>query len=128
MPQYKPDEYSTVSPYLIVNGADATIEFLKQAFDAIELRRFPDDSGKLMHAEVRIEDSVLMLADPVPPDWSPVASYVHVYVRDVDAAYKKALDAGAISVQEPVKKQDEDKRGGVKDTGGTTWWIATKVE
>ncbi len=128
MQQYKPAAYSTVSPYLIVNGADATIEFLKQVFDAVELRRFPDDAGKLMHAEVRIDDTVLMLADPVPPDWPPIASYVHIYVKDVDATYRRALAAGAVSVQEPVKKQDENKRGGVKDAGGTTWWIATKVE
>lgn len=125
---FKPNNYSTVSPYLIVKDADATIDFLKRAFGAIELRRFPDDSGKLMHAEVRIDDTVIMLADPAPPDWQPVSSYVHIYVPDVDAAYRKALEAGAVSVQEPVKKQDEDKRGGVKDAGGVTWWIATKVE
>ena len=128
MSQHKPAAYSTVSPYLIVNGADATIEFLKQVFDAVELRRFPDDFGKLMHAEVRIDDTVLMLADPAPPDWPSITSYVHIYVRDVDVTYRKALDAGAVSVQEPVKKQDEEKRGGVKDAGGTIWWIATKVE
>jgi uncharacterized glyoxalase superfamily protein PhnB len=127
-PQHKPENYSTVSPYLIVNDAGATIEFLKRAFGAIELRRFPDESGKLMHAEVRIDDTVIMLADPAPPDWLPVSGYVHIYVQDVDATYKKAIEAGATSVQEPVKKQDEDKRGGVKDVGGTTWWIATKVE
>lgn len=126
--QHKPANYSTVSPYLIVNGADATIDFLTRVFGAIELRRFPDDSGKLMHAEVRIDDTIIMLADPAPPDWPPVSSYVHIYVPDVDATYRKALEAGAVSVQEPVKKQDEDKRGGVKDAGGTTWWIATKVE
>ena len=128
MSQHKPANYSTVSPYLIVGDADATIEFLKKVFDAIELRRFPDDSGKLMHAEVKIDDTVIMLADPAPPDWNPIAAYVHVYVSDVDATYRKALDAGAVSVQEPIKKEDEDKRGGVKDAGGTTWWIATKVE
>jgi uncharacterized glyoxalase superfamily protein PhnB len=127
MSEYKPDTYSTVSPYLIVNGADATIAFLKRVFGAVELRRFPDDSGKLMHAEVRIDDTVLMLADPAPPGWPAIASHVHIYVRDVDATYRKALDAGAVSVQEPVRKQDEDKRGGVRDAGGTTWWIATKV-
>lgn len=126
--EYKPNSYSTVSPYLIVSGADATIEFLKRVFDAVELRRFPDGAGRLTHAEVRIGDTVIMLADPAPPDWPVVASYVHVYVSDVDAAYRKALEAGAESVQEPVKKEDEDKRGGVKDAGGTTWWIATKVE
>ena len=126
--QFKPSNYTSVSPYLIVNGADETIEFVKRVFGAIELRRFPDESGKLMHAEIRIDDTVLMLADPSLPDWPPVACYVHIYVRDVDATYRKALEAGAISVQEPVKKQDEDKRGGVKDAGGTTWWIATKIE
>ena len=125
---YKPDNYNTVSPYLIVNGAAATIDFLKQVFGATEVRRFADESGKLMHAEVRIDDTVIMLADPAPPDWPPIASNVHVYVRDVDETYRDALEAGATSVQEPVKKQDEDKRGGVKDHGGTTWWIATKVE
>ena len=128
MSQHKPANYSTVSPYLIVGDADATIAFLKKVFDAVELRRFPDDSGKLMHAEVQIDDTVIMLADPAPPDWNPIAAYVHIYVSDVDATYRKALDAGAESVQEPIKKEDEDKRGGVKDAGGTTWWIATKVE
>ena len=123
---YKPTTYSTVSPYLIVDGADATIGFLKEVFGAVELRRFPAESGKLMHAEVRIEDTVIMLADPAP-DWPPVPSHVHVYVEDVDATYQRALEAGAESVQEPVKKQDEDKRGGVKDSGGTTWWISTKI-
>jgi len=58
----------------------------------------------------------------------PVPSHVHVYVIDVDATYTRALAAGATSVQEPAKKQDPDKRGGVKDAGATTWWIATKVE
>jgi PhnB protein len=53
---------------------------------------------------------------------------VHVYASDVEAIYQRAIAAGAISVQAPIKKDDEDKRGGVKDAGGTTWWIATKVE
>lgn len=124
---YKPNNYSTVSPYLLVNGASATIEFLQHVFGAVELRRFPDAGGKLMHAEVQIEDTVIMLADATE-EWSSMPSYVHIYVPDVDATYQRALEAGATSVQEPVKKDDEDKRGGVKDAGGTTWWIATKVE
>jgi PhnB protein len=126
-PRYKPDNYNTVSPYLIVDGASTTIDFLKRVFDAVELRRFPDARGKVMHAEVRIDDTVVMLTDG-GDGWPPAPSSVHVYVRDVDAAYQRALSAGATSVQAPVKKEDEDKRGGVKDAGGTTWWIATKVE
>jgi uncharacterized glyoxalase superfamily protein PhnB len=68
-----------------------------------------------------------MLADSAEA-WPPISSHVHIYVPDVDAAYQRALEAGALSVQAPVKKEDTDKRGGVKDAGGTTWWIATKVE
>ena len=124
---YKPKNYSTVSPYLIVNGARATIEFLVNVFGAVELRRFPDAAGKLLHAEVRIDDTVVMIADG-NDGWPPVPAHVHIYTRDVDATYKRALEVGATSVQEPVKKEDEDKRSGVKDAGGTTWWIATKVE
>jgi uncharacterized glyoxalase superfamily protein PhnB len=124
---YKPKNYNSVSPYLIVDGASGTIDFLKRVFGAVELRRFPDAAGKLMHAEVRIDDTVVMIADG-GESWPPVPSSVHVYVSDVDAAYRRALAAGATSVQEPVKKEDEDKRGGVKDAGGTTWWIATRVE
>jgi uncharacterized glyoxalase superfamily protein PhnB len=124
---YKPDNYSTVSPYLVVDGAAATIDFLKRVFGATELRWFPNAEGKLMHAEVRIDDTVVMLADS-GEGWSPTPSFVHIYVEDVDATYRRALEAGASSVQEPIKKDDEDKRGGVMDSGGTTWWIATKVE
>jgi PhnB protein len=124
---FKPRGYSTASPYLVVDGASATIDFLADVFAAEELRRFPDDDGKLVHAEVLLDDAVLMIAD-ASEGWPAVPSYVQVYVRDVDATFRRALEAGATSVQEPVKKGDDDKRGGVKDAGGTTWWIATKVE
>jgi PhnB protein len=124
--RHKPEGYPAVSPYLVVDGAARTIEFLAAVFGAVELRRFPGPNGTLMHAEVRIDDSVLMLADSTA-EWPPVPSYVHVYVPDVDATYRRALDARAISVQEPVQKEDEDKRGGVRDAGGTTWWIATRI-
>ena len=124
---YKPQGYSSVSPYLIVEGASHTIAFHVRVFDAVELRRFPDARGKLMHAEVRIDDTVVMLADSTG-DWPSIPANVHVYVADVDATYRRALEAGATPVQEPVQKDDADKRGGVKDVGGTTWWIATKVD
>lgn len=126
-PSFKPDNYTSVSPYLIVDRASNTIAFLQNVFGAVELRRFPDKAGKLLHAEVRIDDTVLMIADS-GDSWPAVPSYVHIYVADVDATYRNALAVGATSVQEPVKKDDADKRGGVKDAGGTTWWIATKVE
>jgi len=124
---YKPGHSSTASPYLIVDGANKTIEFLKEVFGAVEVRRFSDAEGKIRHAEVRIDDSLIMIADGAP-GWPPMQAHVHIYVPDVDVTYRRALEAGAVSVQEPVKKEDEHKRGGVKDAGGTTWWIATKME
>ena len=123
---FKPGGYNSVSPYLIVDGASRTIDFLKAVFGAVELRKFPDEKGRLLHAEVRIDDTVVMLADGGGA-WPPIPSNVHVYVADVDVTYRRALEVGASSVHEPVKKDDEDKRGGVKDAGGTTWWIATRV-
>jgi len=124
---YKPAGHNSVSPYLIVKGASRTIEFLKQAFGAEELMRMTDDDdGGILHAEVRIEDSVVMLADSDPTH--PAQNvHVHVYVPDVDATYRRALEAGATSVQAPVQKHDPDKRGGVREPGGTTWWIGTRV-
>ncbi len=126
MPAHKPEGYTSVSPYLIVDGASGTIGFLTRVFGAAELRRFPAADGKIMHAEVRIDDTVVMLADGAE-GWPPLSSHVHVYVPDVDETYRRALAASAESVQEPVKKEDEDRRGGVKDAGGTTWWISTRV-
>jgi PhnB protein len=124
---YKPEGYSTVSPYLIVDGAARTIDFLAKVFGAVTLREVPGNTGRLLHAEVRIDDTVIMLTDGAE-GWPPTPSHVHVYVADVDDTYDRALAAGATSVQEPMKQGDENKRGGVKDLGGTTWWIATRAE
>lgn len=126
MPDYKPAGHNSVSPYLVVQGAAGTIEFLKQVFDAVELFRMPGPEGRIMHAEVRIDDTVVMLAD-APEGRLAMHAHIHVYVPDVDATYRKALAAGGTSVQEPVKRDDPDKRGGVMDAGGTTWWMATKM-
>jgi uncharacterized glyoxalase superfamily protein PhnB len=122
----KPEGYNSVSPYLIVDGAGELISFLTSVFDAVELRRFPDDSGRLMHAEVRIDDTLVMVADSTE-GWPPASAQVHVYVPDVDETYRRAVDAGADVVQEPVQKGDEDKRGGIMGPGQVTWWIATRV-
>jgi len=124
---YKPQGYNSASAYLCVDGASRTIDFLVRVFAGVELHRIPGAGGKVLHGEVRVDDTVVMLTDGAP-GFPPIAAHVHVYVPDVDATYRRALQAGATSVQEPVKKDDPDKRGGVKDAGGTTWWIATKVE
>jgi len=126
---YKPESYTSVSPYLVVPDAEAVIGFMCEVFGAVELRRFADpDSGRLMHAEVRLGDSVVMLGNSVDRVWPAVESHVHVYVPNVDATYQKALQFGATSLQAPIKKADSDKRGGFKDAWGTSWWVGTKVE
>ncbi len=123
---YKPEGYPSVSAYVMVDGAQRVIDFLKKTFDATELRRYDSPDGTILHAEVRIDDTVVMLSDgggqfPAFPIW------LHVYVPDVDATYRRALEAGGVSVQEPVRKGDPDRRGGVKDPSGNTWWISTQV-
>lgn len=125
---YKPQGYSSVSAYVVAKGAQRVIDFLSKAFDARQMRRFEMPDGSILHAEVQIDDTVVMIADgggesPAFPVW------LHVYVPDVDATYLRALDAGGVSVEEPnQKKGDPDRRGGVKDPAGNTWWIATQVE
>lgn len=124
---HKPAGYNTVSPYLVVAGGQRLIDFVKQAFGATDLRRYDTPAGTIMHAEVRIDDTVVMLGDS-GPEWPPFPSFLHVYVADVDDTYRRALEAGGVSVQEPVQKPgDPDKRGGVKDPAGNTWWISTQV-
>jgi PhnB protein len=127
MSDWKPQGYNSVSPYLVVSDAKATMAFLKAAFDAEPLRVIARPDGTLRHAEARIGDTVVMLADAID-GWPAVPAHVHVYVADVDAIYRRALAAGAKSIAEPAKKDDADKRGGVQDSGGTTWWLATQVE
>lgn len=121
-----PEGYSTVSPYLIASDAADTIRFAQQVLGGDLVRRIDDERGRVRHSEVRIGDSLVMIADAAP-GWPAMPAHVHVYVADVDAVHAGALAAGAESIQEPVRKDDEDKRGGVKDAGGTTWWIATRV-
>jgi uncharacterized glyoxalase superfamily protein PhnB len=123
---YKPEGYPSVAAYVMADGAQRVIDFLKKTFDATELRRYDHPDGTILHAEVRIADTVVMLSDggaqfPAFPIW------LHVYVPDVDVTYRRALDAGGVSVQEPMQKGDPDRRGGVKDPAGNTWWIATQV-
>jgi len=123
---YKPQGYNDVSVYIVTDGAQRVVDFLKKTFDAEELRRFDTPDGKIMHGEVRVGDTVVMIAD-AGANYPAFPAWLHVYVKDVGAAYKKALEAGGTSVQAPVRKEDPDKRGGVKDPAGNTWWISTQV-
>jgi PhnB protein len=125
---WKPVGYSTVSVYLVVDGAQRVIDFLKQIFNATDLRRFSTPDGKIMHAEIRVDDTVVMIADSSGP-YPAFPVWLHVYVPDADATYRKALAAGGTPVQEPIRKEgDPDQRGGFKDPAGNTWWVSTQLQ
>ena len=125
MPAWKPEGYCSVSPYLLCAEPQRTIDFLVAVFGGQILRRYEHADGTLMHAEVKVDDSVIMLggARAGVPSEQP---HLHLYVPDVDDAYQRALEYGARPVQAPVRKSDEDKRGGVRDANGVTWWLATQ--
>ena len=122
-----PAGYRTVTPYLIVEGAEDLLTFVKQAFAAEETVRMPRPDGTIAHAEVRIGDSVVMLGE-ASEQWPPMPGSIHLYVGDCDATYRRALEAGATSVQEPADQFYGDRSGGVRDPVGNVWWIATHVE
>jgi PhnB protein len=124
---YKPQGYASVSVYIMANDAQRVIDFLKQTFDAKQTRRTDLPDGSIMHAEVQIDDTVVMIAD-ASDEFPGFPVWLHVYVPDVDATYQRALETGGVSVQEPSQREGEpDRRGGVKDPAGNTWWIATQV-
>ena len=117
--QWKPEGYTSVAPYLIVADAQATLDFARAVFGAETLRVMRGDSGAITHAEMRIDDTVVMLGQaPGGP-----AAHVHVYVSDPGGAQSAALAFGADEV-EPVQDRPEGvRRGGVRDANGITWWL-----
>ena len=129
-----PEGMHTVTPHLVCNGASEAIAFYIKAFEATEVARKPGPNGKLMHAMVRIGDSMVMLVDEVP-EWqavgprtlkgSPVT--LHLYVSDADAVFQRAIDAGATSFMPVQEMFWGDRYGVVEDPFGHRWSIATHV-
>jgi uncharacterized glyoxalase superfamily protein PhnB len=115
-----------VRPYLIVPGAAELIEFLQQTFNAEVLLRAPAPSGRLMHAEVRVGDSIVEMGD-ASDEWKAIAAPLHVYIDDVDAAYERALAAGATSLYPPTDQFYGDREAGIVDRFGTQWFIAKRA-
>jgi PhnB protein len=122
-----PEGYHAVTPYLVVRDADALMQFTIDAFGAKEKVRMPGPDGKLAHGEVEIGGSVVMMGSPMNgQDFMP--AMIYLYVPDTDATYKKALGAGATSLEEPNDAFYGDRRAGVKDSQGNQWFIATHQE
>ena len=123
-----PQGYHTVTPYLVVDGAEKIIRFVKEAFGAqpvFEPMARPD--GKIMHAEFKIGDSVVMLAD-TSERAQATSDTLHLYVPNVDAVYQKALKAGGKSLMEPTDQFYGDRSSSVMDPAGNRWFIATHIE
>jgi PhnB protein len=122
-----PDGFHAVTPYLVVEEAQDLIRFLKQAFNAVEEHRSTDQEGKVLHAQLKLGDSIVMLSD-AHKDFGPMPGMLYLYVEDVDVVYHRALQAGGTSLQEPTDQFYGDRSGGVRDMCGNQWWIATRKE
>lgn len=122
-----PVGFHSVTPYLTVQGVPALIDFLKGAFGATEVHRHTLPDGSIMHAQVRIGDSPVMMGE-AHGQWPPLPASLYVYVEDVDATYRRALEAGAQSLVAPHDEFYGDRMSGVKDPVGNYWWIATHIE
>ena len=130
-----PDGYHSVTPYLYIDGAARAIDFYKQAFGAVEVMRLEASGGKIGHAEIKIGDSHVMLADEFPDMGARgphtiggTAVGLMVYLPDVDVVVDRAVKAGA-TLERPVEnKFYGDRTGGIIDPFGHRWYISTHVE
>ena len=122
-----PDGYHTVTPYLAVQEAATLIEFLKQGFEAEEICRILHPEGGIMHAEVKIGDSIIMVGE-ARGEFKPMPSSIYLYVENTDATYDRVLKAGGTSIMEPKDEFWGDRHASVKDPSGNHWSIATHQE
>lgn len=126
-PDFKPNGYNSASPYFIVDEAQKLIDFLVYVFDAKQLRRYDRNDGSIMHAEIKIDDSVIMLSN-ANKEYLAMRLVMHVYVPNVDEIFEKAISAGCEIIDKPKTREgDPDKRGAFKDFAGNIWSVATQV-
>jgi PhnB protein len=122
-----PEGHHSVTPYLVVDDVAKLIDFLKQAFEAVEIHRMQRPDGRVGHAEVKIGDSMVMMGE-AQGEWKALPCAIYLYVENADAVYRHAVNAGATSIMEPADQFYGDRHGGVKDPCGNMWWIATHIE
>jgi PhnB protein len=119
-----PEGFHTVTPYLVVAGVGRLIEFLKEAFEAEETIRAADKDGVINHAAVRIGDSMVEMGE-ASGEWKAMPAGLHLYVENADETYRRAMQAGAVSLYEPQDMDYGDRESGVTDPSGNSWYIAT---
>ncbi|MGH2728893.1 MAG: VOC family protein [Actinomycetota bacterium] len=127
--KFKPDGYSSVTPYLVVEDAAGLIDFIKSVFGGNERMRMPMPNGGVGHAEVEVGDSLIMMSDSSSTDNNiTFPGMLNLYVEDCDTVYKAALAAGAESAREPATQFYGDRNAVIRDPFGNTWSISTHVE
>jgi uncharacterized glyoxalase superfamily protein PhnB len=126
MAQPIPQGFHSITPFISVNNAEKVVEFLHK-LGAEEKYAFRGPDGELWHCQMQFGDSMIMIGDPMDKHPS-MPSMLYIYVPDADALYKKAVQAGGVSVQEPTDQFYGDRSGGVTDPCGNVWWFATHKE
>jgi uncharacterized glyoxalase superfamily protein PhnB len=122
-----PEGFHAITPYLFAQGASRLIDFISAAFDGELLSHEKRPDGAIMHATMRVRDSMLMLADPIP-EFESMPSSLYLYVVDCDTVYQRALSSGGVSVFPMMTLPSGQRYGAVKDPCGNIWWVATQVE
>lgn len=125
MAHWKSASYSSLSPYLICVDAEGLLAFIESAFDGSVLRRFDRADGSLMHAEIKIDDSIVMVGGGTS-GIADAPAHLHLYAEDAVATFDRAVQAGRSVVREIEQADDGDLRGGVRDPWGSVWWIDTQ--
>ena len=125
-PNFKPEGYNSVSPYFIIKGAEDFIKLMQTIFNATELRRYEMPDGSVMHAEIKIDDSVIMLGE-ASEKFPAIPIVMHVYVSDLDATFQKVVEAGCEIIEPPKQREgDPDRRATFKDFAGNMWSIGSQ--
>ncbi len=128
MSSYKPKNYNSLSPYLIVDDAEKLVDLLKIVFDAKELRRYHREDGSIMHLELQLDDSVMMISDSTE-DYPAITAMLHIYVPDVFKTFDLAIENDCLLLERPTTKADDtDARGAFMDYAGNYWSVSTQQE
>jgi len=127
MKPYKPDNYNSVSPYLIVDDAQKLVDLLIGILDAKVLRRFDRENGKIAHVELQLDDTVIMICDSTE-NYPATKTMLHMYVPDVFTTFNLAIKYGCEMIEQPINKPgDPDTRGSFYDFAGNYWAVSMQV-
>ena len=127
MSKHIPNGYSALTPYLCLRDATGFLEFASRAFGAEEGAMHRDDDGRLMHGELKIEGCLLEISE-TSADWLPTGGAFHLFVEDPDAAYARAIEAGAESIHPPADHDYGERSSAVKDRWGQSWYLAAMTD